>query len=133
LKNPISLKASITLKINYVKNINVMQFSVIVCVLACVISLFSLGYMGIGLYLIAYPILITVFSEGIKSWPSDWFRPVMTFIAIVWSIGFLIAGKVYLYLKALDWTKLTLKLSYVATLQIWNVFIWFVVLISFKH
>lgn len=120
------------MKFQFWKTLKVMRLSAIAFVISFICSLFSLGVIGKGLFSVALPILNLFFPDGIDSWSGDWVRPVMICVPIVWSFGFLIAGRLYLYLEKLEWTKLTLQVSYIVVLLLWNLMIWFVLFISIK-
>ncbi len=111
----------------------VMRFSLIAFILSIIISLLSMGFLGIGLYYIAAAPLALLFSNvpsDMNTWHGDWVWPAMIGIPMLWSCGFLIAGAVYLFLQKQDWTNLTLKTSYIVILLLWNLLIWLVLLMN---
>ena len=119
------------MKIKLWPNTKVMQFSLIVFILSILLSLFSMGFLGAGLYFIAAKPLALLFPNvpsDMNTWRGDWVWPAMISLPILWSFSFLIAGRVYLYLQTKDWTKLTLKTSYIVILLISNLLIWFTLL-----
>ncbi|MGK0270420.1 MAG: hypothetical protein ACI88H_001066 [Cocleimonas sp.] len=111
----------------------VMQFSLIAFIISIVVSLLSIGFLGIGLFYVASPVLTLFFpsiSNNLNTWHGDWIWPAMIGIPIVWSFGFLIAGRMYLHLESLDWTHLTVKTSYIVILLFLNILLWLILLMS---
>ncbi len=111
----------------------VMQFSLIAFVLSILLSLFSMGFLGAGLYFIAAKPLALLFPNvpsDMNTWHGDWVWPAMISLQMLWSFSFLIAGRVYLFLQEKDWTKLTLKTSYIVILLLSNLLIWLVLLMN---
>ena len=116
-------------------NTKVMRFSLIAFILSILLSLFSMGFLGAGLYFIAAKPLALLFpnvSSDMNTWRGDWVWPAMISLPMLWSLSFLIAGRVYLFLQKQDWTNLTLKTSYIVILLLWNLLIWFVLLMNIK-
>lgn len=112
---------------------SVMRFSLIAFIVSLALSLFSMGILGGLLYYIALPLLALIFPKlptDINAWHGDWVWPAMISMPMLWAFGFLIAGWVYLYLKKLDWTILTLKTSYIVILLFWNFMIWLILLLN---
>jgi len=111
----------------------VMRFSLVAFILIIILSVLSMGFLGIGLYFIASPALALLFPNipnDMNTWHGDWVWPAMISMPIIWSSGFLIAGGVYQFLQKLDWTNLTLKTSYIVILLLWNLLIWFILLMN---
>lgn len=105
----------------------VMRFSMIACILCLVLSLLSMGLLGGALFLIAAPMLELFFpqmSTDLNKISGDWVWPTMIGMPLLWSFGWLIAGRAYLHVDALDWTNLTKKTGYVVILLVWNLLIW---------
>ena len=110
-----------------------MRFSLIAFIMSLGSSILSMGFLGIGLFFIAAPVLTIIFPnvpKDMNTWQGDWVSPAMIGIPILWSFGFLIAGCIYLYLKQLDWTHLTLKTSYAVTLLLFNALLWLLLLLT---
>jgi len=121
------------MKFKFWPKTKVMRFSVIAFTLSIIISLFSMGFLGLGLYFIASPILTLLFPNvpsDMNTWHGDWVWPAMISLPMIWSFSFLIAASVYLYLQKLDWTNLTLKTCYIVILLLWNLLIWLVLLLN---
>lgn len=121
------------MKFKLLPQTKVMRFSLIAFILSIIISLLSMGFLGIGLYYIAAAPLALLFPNipsDMNTWHGDWVWPAMIGIPMLWSCGFLIAGGVYLFLQKQDWTNLTLKTSYIVILLLWNLLIWLVLLMN---
>ena len=122
-----------TMKFKLFPSSTVMRFSLIATIVTIALSLLSMGFLGIGLFYIASALLTPLFPKlptDIDSWPSDFAWPAVIAMPMLWSIGFLMAGWVYLRLQKLDWTGLTLKTSYIVILLFWNFLIWLLILMS---
>jgi len=121
------------MKFKLLPQTKVMRFSLIAFILSIIISLLSMGFLGMGLYFIASAPLTLLFPNvpsDMKTWHGDWVWPAMISIPMVWAFGFLIAGGMYLFLQKQDWTNLTLKTSYIVILLLWNLLIWLVLLMN---
>ena len=105
----------------------VMRFSLIAFILVFICSFLSMGLLGGGLFYVASPALALLLPNApldINAWHGDWVWPALLSMPMLWSFSFLFAGATYLYFEKLDWTKLTLKTSYVVILLLWNLLIW---------
>lgn len=121
------------MKFKFWPKTKVMRFSVIAFIISLVLSVLSMGFLGIGLYFIAAAPLALLFPSlpnNMDTWHGDWVWPAMIGMPLLWSFGFLIAGWIYLYLEKLDWTELTKKTSYIVVLLLWNIFTWLMLLVN---
>ena len=110
-----------------------MRFSVIAFLLSFLVSILSKGILGEILFLIATKPLALFFPttpSDVDNWKGEWVNSAMIVIAILWSFAFLIAAFVCLRLEKLNWTKLTLKTSYMVILLVWNFLLWCLLLLN---
>ena len=115
------------MKLKLFPKTKVMRFSLIAFIAVIVLAFLSMGLLGGGLYFVASPLLALLLPNApldINAWHGDWVWPAMISMPLLWAVSFLIAGAAYLYFEKLDWTKLTLKTSYVVILLLWNIAIW---------
>lgn len=87
----------------------------------------SLGYVSLVLYGVSAPI-ITLFFPPLGSWRGPWVWPVLVGVAILWSVSFLIAGIVDLWLQRRDWSSRRRGLAYLGVLWIGAIASWLIVL-----
>lgn len=114
---------------------SVMRFSVIAFIVCLILSILSMGFLGVGLFYVASGAIGLFFSDipnNMNTWRGDWVWPAMIAIPMLWSFGFLIAGKAFLYFQQLDWTNLTLRTSYIVILLFLNLLLWLVLLLNVR-
>jgi len=104
-----------------------MKVSLIAFVVALVFGLFSMGFLGIGLYYVNYPIFRLWFPPA-DQWHGDWVWPATIGIGMGWSFAFLVAGVVNHYLLNFQVPPLVRAGTYALILWLWAFVIWFVVL-----
>ena len=110
----------------------VMRFSLVAFIVTLALGLLSMGFLGIGLYYIVSPILDLRFPD-LDSMHGDWVWPALILSGMLWSIGFLFAGWLYLFLKkhpSLNWSKSILITAYIIVLLLWALIIWAGILIG---
>jgi len=83
-----------------------------------------MGFLGALLY---YPVsfLFTKYPT-LNDWTGDWVWPATIVVGILWSIGFLLAGIVYHFLKKWITSTLLLRVLYIAILWLWAAFLWYI-------
>jgi len=87
-----------------------------------------MGLLGYGLYYIVSPILNLKFPS-METWHGDWVWPVLFYVSILWPFGFLIAGWAHLSFIKFGWSKIVLYTIYICILLLWDLFLWFMILI----
>ncbi|MEB8433851.1 hypothetical protein OO007_16560 [Cocleimonas sp. KMM 6892] len=110
----------------------VMRLSLLAFVATLFLALFSMGFLGLLLYYMVSPVLNLSFPD-IDSLHGDWIWPAIIVAGMVWAFGFLIAGKLYLFIKArfkLIGSKSLLITTYTIVLVIWALVIWTAIFIG---
>jgi len=102
------------------------KFSAIAFVLSVVFGLFSMGFLGLGLY---YTVFFLFRSyPPLSEWHGDWVWPALILVGMMWSLGFVIAGIAWHYLSNSIQSTLLLKIIYGIILWIWAAFLWYLAL-----
>ena len=115
------------MKFKFWPSSKVMRFSLLGFILCIVLSLLSMGLLGTALFFVAAPTLEIFFpqmSSDLNTISGNWVWPTMIGMPLLWSVGWLMAGRAYLHVDALDWTNMTKKTGYVVILLIWNLLVW---------
>lgn len=106
-----------------------MKFSVICFISVLALGLISMGALGGGIYYFVFPVLELWFPP-LDSWRGDWVWPAMITVGMLWSFGFLIAGKVHVHLRKIVSHKFVLYAVYILILLFWDLLLWFVTLVA---
>ena len=110
----------------------VMRFSSLAFVITLALALFSMGFLGLLLYYMVSPILDLKFPD-IDSMHGDWLWPAIIMAGMIWAFGFLLAGRLYLFLterNRLIGSKPILLTTYAIVLFIWALIIWALIFIG---
>lgn len=101
--------------------------SIVAAIVVAVLGLFSMGILGAGLYYPAAPVLLLKYPS-FNSWHGDWVWPTVILAGMAFSVGFLIAGRLNLFLESRQSSKAVRVLTYIAILWAWNLCVWFMLL-----
>lgn len=71
--------------------------SLIAFAVMLVLSFLSMGFLGAALYYACYPVL-ALFYGNPNNWSGDWVWPAVIAAGMLWSVSFLAAGRLNLYL-----------------------------------
>jgi hypothetical protein len=104
-----------------------LKWSFIAFVGTAVLGLVSMGALGIGLYYAAAPLLSFRYAP-MNSWRGDWVWPTVIVVGMLWSVAFLAAGELNLYLHRVGTTNALRVLAYLLVLYLWNLVIWVIAL-----
>jgi len=102
------------------------KFSAISAILSFVVGLFSMGFLGIGLYY-AVSFLFSSYPS-IKKWHGDWTWTALIGSGMAWGFGFVIGGVVWHLLSPAITSTVILCLIYLLVLWLWAAFIWYMIL-----
>lgn len=103
-----------------------LKWSLIAFTVTLVLAFLSMGALGAGLYYLCQPVLAP-FYGSLSDWSGDWVWPAAIWAGVLFSISFLAAGSLSLFLEPRV-PVLVSKLCYVATLWLGALTSWAIVL-----
>jgi len=104
------------------------KFSAIAFVITAALGLFSMGFLGLGLY---YPVSFLFKSyPDINSWRGDWVWAAIIGLGMAWSLGFVFGGVAWHFLSKEIHSITVLRLIYILILWIWAAILYFIVIKS---
>lgn len=106
-----------------------MRWSLVAFAATLALGLVSMGALGAALYHACYP-LFAPFYGSLNDWHGDWVWPATIVAGMLWSVGFLAAGAIGLFLKRRGAAAVPRRIAYVAVLWLAAALIWAVVLLS---
>ena len=104
-----------------------LKWSLIAGAVALVLGLLSMGFLGIGLYVMVCPVLRLRYPPQAQ-WHGDWVWPAMIGAGMGWSIGFVIAGVIEHLMSAQGCSPALSRVIYGAVLWLWALILWAVIL-----
>ncbi|MFK7775830.1 MAG: hypothetical protein AB8F94_27150 [Saprospiraceae bacterium] len=90
------------------------------------VGLLSMGFLGLGLYYLASPLLRSYPSLDNLKGDSVW--PALILVGMVWSVGFVIGGITWHYLKEVISSLIILRFIYILILWLWAALLWYFVI-----
>lgn len=106
--------------------------SVAAFALVAALGLLSMGFLGLGLYYPAAPVLLLKFPP-LNAWRGDWVWPTIIMVGMFFSVGFLLAGRINLLLESRKVSPWVRRAVYTVILWSWNLAVWFIVLPGHFH
>ncbi len=104
-----------------------MKWSSLAFVVSAALGLLSMGALGLGLYYPAAPALLGRYPP-VGRWTGDWVWPATIAVGMLWSLAFLAAGALNLYLRRMAASKALRVAAYLLVLWLWSVVLWTVAL-----
>ena len=95
--------------------------------MSLVLGLLSMGFLGIGLYYPAAPLLLLRFPPP-SQWHGDWVWPAIIGVGMSWSLGFLLAGFINHWLAQRGCPTVLRRSTYLGVLWLWALVVWFLCL-----
>ena len=100
--------------------------SLIAFAVMLVLSFLSMGFLGAALYYACYPVL-ALFYGNPNNWSGDWVWPAAIAAGMLWSVSFLAAGRLNLYLTP-HLSAAACRIIYVAVLWVSAALVWLFIL-----